>query len=212
MLERSDLDALLDFHISRPRPRSGGEGLDRLIRGRPLRDLRWSELTRAGAESTVDGALSLSTCGDTRLDTNDGHLSRATRTCLVKSDWTLSALRRPPCTLGNSAFAVERPRSERGIRDRCRADYTSLAVNPGENKLIEISYLQATRIYAKVDIQRLPHIEPAVAGRRRPGYGELCGDRVVSRLSCRSNWSISDRVAPGPSSGIATYRGQRARP
>ena len=95
---------------------------------------------------------------------------------------------------------------------RCRADYTPLAVNPGENKLIEISYLQATRIYAKVDIQRLPHIEPAVAGRRRPGYGELCGDRVVSRLSCRSNWSISDRVAPGPSSGIATYRGQRARP
>jgi hypothetical protein len=82
-------------------------------------------------------------------------------------------------------------------------------VNPGENKLIEISYLQATRIYAKVDIQRLPHIEPAVAGRRRPGYGELCGDRVVSWLSCRSNWSISDRVAPGPSSGIATYRGQR---
>ena len=57
ILERPDLDALLVFHISRPRPSSGGEGLDRLIRGRPLRDLRWSELTRAGAESTVDGAL-----------------------------------------------------------------------------------------------------------------------------------------------------------
>jgi site-specific recombinase XerC len=26
-------------------------------------------------------------------------------TCLARSDWTLSALRRPPCTLGNSAFA-----------------------------------------------------------------------------------------------------------
>ena len=34
----------------------------------------------------------LSTCGDTRLDFNDGQLSPATCTCFASSDWTLSAL------------------------------------------------------------------------------------------------------------------------
>jgi hypothetical protein len=36
---------------------------------------------------------------------NDEHLSLATRTCSARSDWTLSALSRPPCTLGNNALA-----------------------------------------------------------------------------------------------------------
>jgi hypothetical protein len=35
-------------------------------------------------------AVCLKTCGDTRLDFNDGHLSPATRTYLARSDWTLS--------------------------------------------------------------------------------------------------------------------------
>jgi hypothetical protein len=48
------------------------------------------------------------TCGDTRLDFNDGHLSLATRTYLASSDWTLSALRRPPCMLGNKALVPRR--------------------------------------------------------------------------------------------------------
>src|SRR5215472_17538844 len=50
-------------------------------------------------------AVCLKMCGDTRLDFNDGHLSLATRTYLASSAWTLSALSRPPCTLGNNAFA-----------------------------------------------------------------------------------------------------------
>src|SRR5580692_591693 len=49
-------------------------------------------------------ALCLSTCGDTCFDFNDGQLSPATRTCFARSDWTLSALSRPPCTLGNKAI------------------------------------------------------------------------------------------------------------
>jgi len=36
---------------------------------------------------------------------SEGHLSLAARTCLASNDWTLSALSRPPCTLGNNAAA-----------------------------------------------------------------------------------------------------------
>jgi hypothetical protein len=38
------------------------------------------------------------------LRLNDGRLSPATCTCFAGSDWTLSALRRPPCMLGNKAI------------------------------------------------------------------------------------------------------------
>src|SRR5262245_14093554 len=41
-------------------------------------------------------ALCRKTCGDTRLDASDRHLSVAARTCLARSACTLSALRRPP--------------------------------------------------------------------------------------------------------------------
>src|ERR1051326_3532044 len=58
--------------------------------------------------SSSIAALCLSTCGDTRLDANDGHLSRAMLACLARSDWTLSALSRPPWTLGNNALAPRR--------------------------------------------------------------------------------------------------------
>ena len=53
--------------------------------------------------SSSIAALCLSTCGDTRFDFNDGQLSPATCTCFANSDWMLSALSRPPCTLGNKA-------------------------------------------------------------------------------------------------------------
>jgi hypothetical protein len=44
-------------------------------------------------------------CGDTCFDFNDTQLSLATCTCFARSDWTLSALSRPPCTLGKKAVA-----------------------------------------------------------------------------------------------------------
>jgi hypothetical protein len=62
-------------------------------------DARLQKLHRSGVPQT---------CGDTRLDFNDGYLSLATRTYLASSDWTLSALRLPPCTLGNKALAPRR--------------------------------------------------------------------------------------------------------
>ena len=50
-------------------------------------------------------ALCLSTCGVTCFDFNDAQLSPPTCTCFARSHWTLSALSRPPCTLGNKAVA-----------------------------------------------------------------------------------------------------------
>jgi hypothetical protein len=47
----------------------------------------------------------LSTCGDTRLDFNDGQVSLAARTCLASNDWMLSSLNRPLCMLGLNAVA-----------------------------------------------------------------------------------------------------------
>jgi len=50
-----------------------------------------TEKSTPPARSSI-AAVCLSTCGDTRLDANDGHLSMAIRTYLANSDWTLSAL------------------------------------------------------------------------------------------------------------------------
>ena len=73
--------------------------------------------------SSSIAALCLSTCGDTRLDFNDGQLSPAARTCFASNDWTLSALSRPPCTLGNNAVAPFRAGSLshawRALRTMC---------------------------------------------------------------------------------------------
>ncbi len=47
--------------------------------------------------------------GDNRFDFNDGQLSPATCACFANSHWTLSALRRPPCTLGTKQFLPSAP-------------------------------------------------------------------------------------------------------
>ena len=68
-----------------------------------------SELCRKApstpACSSSIAALCLSTCGETRLDFNDGHVSLAARTCLASNYWMLSSLNRPACTLGLNAVA-----------------------------------------------------------------------------------------------------------
>src|SRR6266487_1802219 len=79
---------------------------DRFMAEPPSHSAITAQSTPACSSSIA--ALCLSTCGDTRLDANDGHLSRATRTCLASSDWTLSALSRSPWTFGNNAFAPRR--------------------------------------------------------------------------------------------------------
>jgi hypothetical protein len=59
--------------------------------------------------SSSIAALCRSTCGVTRLDANDGHLSLATRTCLARSAWTLSALSVPPVHVGKQRHRSFRP-------------------------------------------------------------------------------------------------------
>src|SRR5262245_48522794 len=67
-------------------------------------------------------AVCLKTCGDTRLDFNDGYLSLATLTYLARSDWTLSALRRLPCMLGNKGARS----APHGLLEPCLKDTSSI--------------------------------------------------------------------------------------
>jgi hypothetical protein len=60
ILARPNREALLDFVERRAQgrtPRKEGEGMDRIVRGKKLRDLTWGELPRAQAGSTVDAVL-----------------------------------------------------------------------------------------------------------------------------------------------------------
>ena len=81
--------------------------------------------------SSSIAALCLSTCGDTRLDFNDGHVSLAARMCLASNDWMLSSLNRPPCTLGLNAVAPFRADPEPCLESTPNGFVTATAARRG---------------------------------------------------------------------------------
>jgi hypothetical protein len=114
--------------------------------------------------SSSIAALCLSTCGDTRLDRDDGHLSLAACTYLASRDWTLSALSWPPCMRRLDRLMTE-PQCDHGAI-YARTSIESPSCCPGASP-------------------RPPRIAPQ-PDHRQAGQAEICRSDLLRSWSLRS--------------------------